>query len=250
MKKILVMIPKKPSVVDDKFRQGANPKIDAKFMACLGELESEHEFHVHIDDTSYPSKPTDCRPWSKITRIRNAMMDNVPWQDFSHLLWIDADLVEFPSDLIDRLMEVNPDGVSAPMVLVEGTTGFYDRAAFIIKGTDVVDPNNITFLNGRNLSFNPPYWPNWSKLVHPDMTTKEYMKEMPTADVVEMDCVGSCLLINTAAYAAGARYEDHPAFTDHYPICKMTRSLGNKVTVRRDLFTYHANLPLYGEKWH
>lgn len=249
---ILIVLPVKPKVVDDKFRTGANPEIESKFMKCLEALESKYDFSVHIDDTSYPSQPTDCRPWSKITRIRNAILDSVPWKDHTHLLWIDADLVQFPPNLIDLLVEANPDGVSAPMVLVEGTVGFYDRAAFVIRGAEHVDPNNITFLHGRNLDFNPPYWPKWNQLVHHDMHTSEYMKEMPAKDqnIVEMDCVGSCLLVNTDIYNAGARYEDHPAFTDHFPICKKARDLGRKVTVRRDLFVYHANLPLYGEKWH
>ena len=35
------------------------------------------------------------------------------------MIWLDADVVKYPSDLILRLYETNPHGVSAPLVVIE-----------------------------------------------------------------------------------------------------------------------------------
>ena len=53
-------------------------------------------------------------------------------------MWIDSDLVEIPPDLPTTLVTANPDGVTAPMVLIEepgpvGPNQFYDTTAFVLK---------------------------------------------------------------------------------------------------------------------
>ena len=35
------------------------------------------------------------------------------------MLWLDADVVKYPPDLVLRLYETNPHGVSAPLVVIE-----------------------------------------------------------------------------------------------------------------------------------
>lgn len=235
MPDVLIAYPCKPDDSEDKFRGDTPATITALFNERLNALMQATRLNVQTyqEGRAFPQLATDSRPWSKITRIRNNMLDNMPWELYDYVLWIDADIVDFPPDLIENLIDANPTGVSAPMVLTEDTNGFYDRSAFIIKGTSDICPQNRSFLTGRNLTFIPPYW-----------------LQEPQDNIVEMDCVGSVLLVNTDIYDAGARYTDHPAFTDHFAICSAARAMKRPVTVRRDMLTYHANLPKYGKKWH
>ena len=41
--------------------------------------------------------------------------------EHEYVIWLDADVVKYPSDLILRLYETNPHGVSAPLVLIENS---------------------------------------------------------------------------------------------------------------------------------
>ena len=49
---------------------------------------------------------------------------------------------------------------------------------------------------------------------------------------------------------AGAVYEDHVSFTEHYPICEHARRMGRHVAMLTTAVARHANLPLYGESFH
>ena len=169
-------------------------------------------------------------PWSKVAVVRNQILDDGLWRHFSHMLWIDADVVKFPPTIIEDLLAANSLGVAAPVDIIEGTQTFHDWAAFIYQGRDHIYPECRDNLPGRNIRIEPPYFP-----------TREA--------VTLMDCVGTVTLVNTEIYASGARYEDHPAFTDHYPICKAARDMGRGVCVARNCIVEHANLPWYGEKW-
>lgn len=229
---VLVIVPYKPDM---------KPSIEEPSQACLSALKSDRKppiaFDVLEQRRPFPSEPTDCTPWSKVTRVRNYTLDTCDWEHYTHILWIDGDIVDYPPNLLDLLMEANPNGVCAPMVLIEGGNSFYDRSAFIIRGRSHFKPHHrIPFLSGRNLNFVPPYWAPSAAI--------------PKENFVDMDCVGSVTLVNTDIYRAGARYEDHPSFTDHFPICCKAWELGGGVTCRRDVTAYHANLPKHGEQWH
>ena len=119
------------------------------------------------------------------------------------------------------------------MVFVEGSNRFYDYTAFIQQGRSHMSPDDGSLIPSRNLNHDAPYWP-----------------DAPDSINVPMDCVGTITLVPTWIYLQGARYEDHPAFTDHYSICKACRDAGKNVVVCRDLIAQHADLPKYGEQWH
>jgi hypothetical protein len=232
--RVLVIVSYKPDMM---------PEIEAKSQACLKQIPTfspatETKPTVSIDvfeqRKPFPSEESDCTPWSKVTRVRNHTLDVCGWENYDALLWIDGDIVDYPPNMPDLLVEANYCGVTAPLVLVEKKRTFYDRSAFIIHGTCHVEPTHrFPFLHGRNLSDHEPYW---------TYTPKE--------NLVDMDCVGSVTLVNTDIYREGARYEDHPAFTDHFPICQRALQLGRRVLCRRDVIAYHADLPKYGEAWH
>jgi hypothetical protein len=227
--RILVMIPIKPSL---------HTLLRLKCYALAGrlaEFNPQHELSLYFDSRPEPAQPGDSTPWSKVTRIRNKALEAVNWQAFDYICWIDADVVEYDYGIISALVQLADGGVAAPMVLIEKWgQRFYDYCAFVIAGQSHVQPTNRKQVRGRNLAFDPPYW----------------YPTLPREDVVPMDCVGTFYVVHTDIYRSGVRHEDHPAFTDHFPICAKAREMGRRVVVDRRLVVKHANLPMYGEAWH
>jgi hypothetical protein len=224
---ILVIVPMKV---------GIHPELYAKAWALVQRVPPANprmQFCIVVDTIKCPSSDQDSTPWSKVARVRNRIVREHRLELFTHVLWIDADVVEYDASLPTRLLMGNPEGVAAPMVLIEGTDQFYDTSAFVLKDKGDVDPENRFAQAGRQLGASPPYWP-----------------EVPADDIVEVDCVGTFYLVHTDVYRTGVLHEDHPSFTDHWSICRRARQLGRKVTVDRRLAVQHADLPAYGEAWH
>lgn len=213
-----------------------NPVLNQKCYDLLSTLAPGNpDLELGIFTDSSEVKGVEKRTaWSLVTVIRNAMLEKINLHAWDYLLWIDADVVYYPPNLPTSLLAANPGGVSAPLILVEWTERFYDTAAFILAGASELEPeNNGHNCPGRNLTAHKPYWPS-----------------DPATEIVPMDCAGTVLCVPTSVYLAGARYEDHPRFTDHWPVCAAARQLGLAVNVHRGVIAYHANLPKYGEKWH
>ncbi len=223
---ILTMIPIKPN---------NHPDLTKTIVQIGDELVKNNkdlELNFYMNDE--PSLPTDSRPWSKVARIRNKMLDSCNWKNYDWLFWVDADIVELPSCAPSQLIEVAKNGIAAPMILAGKTNTFYDWAAFIQAGTSHIEPTNRWRVPRRNIDPLPPYFNE--ELVHPA--------------VVSMDCVGCCYIAHTDIFKTGVRFEDHPAFTDHFPICQRAREMGRPVVVDESIIARHAWLPYYGEKWH
>jgi hypothetical protein len=198
------------------------------------------ELGLFFDWTSMSKQSDDKYHGSRIARIRNRIVDSIDLNLWDFFFWVDADVVQYPANMPSALLEANPTGVSAPLVLIEEMDNrFYDVAAFVIQGRDGIDPGNRTFTLGRNLSHDPPYW--WPPAVMP---------KVGDSVAVPMDCVGTITMVPTVLYRKGVRYVDHPAFTEHYPICKAARDAGLPVTAHVNVIAYHACLPKYGEEWH
>jgi hypothetical protein len=228
MAKILVLIPTSSAM---------NPILQERMAALAGRLPMAnpgHELTTIIDYRKEGKHLGDSRAWSKVARVRNKLLDTVHWQEYDYVLWIDADVVDYPADMPSRLIEVNPTGITAPLVLVEGTDKFYDWAAFVELGqSGVIVQQDPVMISGRNLVHEPPYW-----------------RIEPQQLVVAVDCVGTIYVCPTDVYRAGYRHFDHPVFTDHFPICEGARKMGRAIGVHRGVKAYHADLPKYGEKWH
>jgi len=243
--RILACIPIKPSL-NPQLRE-----ICCSLASLLAVENPKHDIGVFFDYTPVAKLPTDSRAWSRVARARNRLLDRITIKEWDYLLWIDADVVKYPLNMPTKLIDGNPDGVSAPMVFVEDTSRFYDWAAFVMKGKDNISPESNKNIRGRNLHDQPPYWHeyvNKFNLLKLKMEADPLWYQ-PNETIVEMDCVGTITMVPTWVYQY-ARYEDHPAFTDHYPICKACRDHGKKVTVDRSIIAYHADLPKYGETWH
>jgi len=203
-----------------------------------------------LDYFPIPGLNTDSTPWSRVARARNAMLERINLKSYDHLLWIDADVVNYPADMPMRLLEANPDGVSAPMVLIQGSDQFYDWAAFVMQGKSRIMPTSRKRVWGRNLAHQPPYWHlHEPPQVENDRSARPAWMNLPDR-LVEMDCVGTITMVPAWIYLDGVRYEDHPAFTDHFPICAHCIKMGKRVVVVRDIIAKHADLPKFGESWH
>lgn len=226
MANILIAVPIKPNL---------NATLLNQCLTLIGKLpvnNPNHTFTTLLDFTPISKTPQDYTPWSKVYKARNLMLSKVNLKDYDYILWIDSDVVDYPLDMPTRLIDGNPNGVSSPMVMIEDLNIAYDWAAFIQLGKDHIDPTNRNRIEGRNINPHHPYYTDGAK-----------------TGLVNMDCVGTITLVPTWIYNF-ARYEDHPAFTDHHPICKACRDNGKTVTVDMNCVAYHANLPKYGEQWH
>ncbi len=222
--------------------------------AQLPAANPDFDVVLHYDYTIIPSEPTDCRPWSKVARIRNKVVDSLNLGLYDYVCWLDADIVDYNKDILTKLITANPDGVCAPLVLIEGTDQWYDWAAFVMKGRSHIEPENRNRIWGRNLQHPAPYW--WvDGGANPDRDPMHAPKDGTPMDfkgetIIDVDSVGAMYVMTTDIYRAGIRHEDHPAFTDHFPICEAALKMGRRVTVDRTSKAYHAILPNYGEKWH
>ena len=54
-----------------------------------------------------------------LATLRNALLAEYLQPAHELVLWLDADVVEYPADLVAQLHAANPGGVSAPLVLIE-----------------------------------------------------------------------------------------------------------------------------------
>jgi len=175
--------------------------------------------------------------------LRQAMVDR-HLRDERWVFWVDADLVDYPAQLIEELIHRAEGGIAAPLVIMEGDASsppsregfgpgrFYDIAGFVEQG--------------RWARFTPPFF------------------DQP-GPVFELDSVGCCYLVNADLYRHGARHElDHasatfiaenrvweedaicqnqrgPAnsFSDHYSVCLFARKCQLPVRAFADLIAYH-----------
>ena len=87
----------------------------------------------------------------------NLSLTTLQQGSFDYLVWIDSDVVEFPADLPTTLILANPQGVTAPVVLIEepgplGPSQFYDTTGFVLKGRSESDPTNTDpYVEGRSV---------------------------------------------------------------------------------------------------
>lgn len=212
MANILVLIPVKPTLP---------PALQERAVQLLAALEiqereiGEHTIAAHIRTCP---EPGDGRPFSGHAAARNAMLDAYLTTEHTHVLWIDADLVEYPADLATRLHAIDAGAIVAPFPLIEGSARFYD-----IRGFVEVDGQRA----------------------------RPWGEHLSGGDLIPMQAVGCCYLAPASVYREGkARYEPTPSHTEHMSVCQAARAGGTLVWASRRTIVYHANLPAWGEDWH
>jgi hypothetical protein len=156
--------------------------------------------------------------FSAHARARNALLDSVDLKAYDYLYWIDIDIIRWPEALIAWALAHNPDGVTAPAVLLDRYVDrFYDTWGFL----ESTRPARL--------------YPPWFDQAGP---------------VVDLNSVGSCYLIPATIYRDGARYQDTPGATEHLAVMQFCRDQGRKVVANLALRAVHAYLPEFGEDVH
>lgn len=148
--------------------------------------------------------------------VRNQLVEQLD-ADVDLVLWIDVDLVDYPSDFLVRAQKLDEHAIVAPRVLLEGTDTFFDIGGFVERG--------------RCLSPHPPY-------------------AQQRGDVWELDSVG-CMYVAPAwiyrephalRYAPiGPRYG-----VEHAAVCVEAKRLGVRVLCDTSMTAQHAYMPRYG----
>lgn len=228
-------------------------------------IEKNHnllDIDLAFDNERVGKEPTDYTPWSRVKRIRNLMIEKYPIHDYDYLYIIDSDIIDYPHDFLIRAIGLNPDGITAPLALIQNSNTFYDWCGYQKLGATNPNGEYKPYLmdkscKERNFNLQPPYTHSKDRLE-------------------EIDCVGCTYVVPTYVFKNGygneqkdllyvfnlakvsnhkiteniVQYEDHPTFTDHYTICMATRSNGAKIILDKGSSAYHADLPLFGENWH
>lgn len=178
---------------------------------------------------------------------RNELLDRKLRPEHTHVFFVDADVTDYRPDLPSLLAAAAPDGIAAPIPLVEGRGAwFYDTLGFIE--------------NGARVRARPPYFDTSAEPIEITRTGDEF-KVYATA--VPLDSVGTCYTaaadILRAVRFASLPYDpetDHESIaktnghTDHWPIMRWAREHGRPILCLKSVKIAHANLPEWGERFH
>ncbi|RMG95859.1 MAG: hypothetical protein D6706_11255 [Chloroflexi bacterium] len=217
------------------YKDGMNGRTLARCIELVGKMiGNEHNRELFDMDVAIhrnvPGKaPSHAgRFWYHAVAREELIFDYLK-DEHDYILWVDADIVSAPPDLPALLYDANPDGVTAPLVLIEGTPQFYDTLGFIEDGA-------------RTRPF-PPYFdgPVTDGLVDLDSVGCIYLAP---ADVVRQESYGS--------RPYDPKY-DHPSIaqtghTDHWPVMCAAADEGYRIACLTTAVAYHADLSEEG--WH
>lgn len=96
-----------------------------KMFEALSRLEcgsgTRYNLHLGLIDDWEPTRPEDLGRRAAIARLRNRLIDEYLKPEHQYVLWLDGGVVDFPDDLVAKLHGRNPDGITAPLVLLEGS---------------------------------------------------------------------------------------------------------------------------------
>lgn len=153
-----------------------------------------------------------------LCHARNLLLEKYLKPEHRYVLWIDADIVDYPPDLAYLLFEKAEKGIVAPMILIEGTEEYYDTYTHIDY-------------RGNSAKWYKPYF----DINH---------------NLIPMSCVGGCYLIPARIHRA-AKYTPYggPGM-EHLNLMKKAMKMGFPIYVSRQVVVYHAQLPKWGEAYH
>lgn len=165
-------------------------------------------------------------------RVRNLVVDRYlrPYHDA--VIWVDADLIRYPADIVPALDQLRAGGIGAPFVYLdkwpakhrwsrEPAPRFYDTAGFV----EVAEP-------AGHIPTDPPYFTQ-------------------PGPVVELLSVGTIYMMPAEPFHRGHRYQLPPEWrVEHWGICEVVRGMGHPIRADSRIEAWHAYLPDYGEEWH
>ena len=237
-----------------------------KMMYHINAVKNESKDLLDIDyalDNDRVGKESgDYTPWSRVKRIRNLMINKYDIKKYDYLYIIDSDIIYYPHNFLLRAIGLNPQGITAPMALIENSVVFYDWCGYQKKnGTSLYGPYRSCFMNKscqeRNFQLSPPYVHDLSRLVEIDSVGCTYVVPAitfsQTYGSMKQELLDSFRIAKVGNHKINediVQYEDHPTFTDHFTVCAAVRANGNRILMDRGSPAYHADLPLHGEGWH
>jgi hypothetical protein len=162
---------------------------------------------------------TNGRHYEPNAIARNLLLEACLGPQHTHVLWVDADLVRVPPDLIEQLLAVSRVDVVAPLVFVEQPGGwFYDTGGFRRAGLAA--------------AMHPPIFPGYA------------------GGLLELESVGTCYLAPAEIYREhGLRYSVTGGEVEHVGLLAQARALGYRVWATDSCTVEHAYLPNHGEGW-
>lgn len=211
MVNVLVAIPYKPNLHDHLYYR----------MVELSERlpEANPDYQLEIQRVCERFEFTGEEPYAHPqATARNALLDKHLRPEHDLVMWLDADLIDYPADIITALNDANPGGLTAPVVKIEGGEQFYDTYGFVQCGSKA-----------------RPFAP--------------FFSVQESLQLAWMDAVGTAYLAPASIYRPG-RYTTTPQQTEHYSICQEAKRQGVRVACYTGMTIYHADLPRYGLAWH
>lgn len=213
MNHVLVPMPVKP---------GLNTRILNKMYANLYKLEAEDiQFDICFDYRKYPKNYEEENFFARLARMRQQMIEDFLRPRHTDVLWIDADVLEYPRDLYTALRRLS-SGVISPLVLIENSSTNYDTAG-------------MRQSHEHRSGMEPPYFSGEGPLY-------------------EMESVGGCVLVPAKVHRKlkfrAQADDDQNWVTEWWSVCQGAKEIGYTVRCTTDIVVRHANLPDYGEDFH
>ena len=180
------------------------------------------EVDLVYDFRRYSKRDENENFFGRLARMRQQMIDDYLRPHHDDVLWIDADIIDYPADLYDQLRRVSLEGVVSPLVLIEGTELNYDTASF-----------------REDLLHRSSQAPPWFSAPGP---------------VVKLLSVGGCVLVPAWVHREQQFHaqsdEDDSWNTEWLSICSYATSKSVPILCDTRIRVQHAHLPKYGEKYH
>lgn len=162
--------------------------------------------------------------FARHARVRNNLLDQFLDDSITHVLWFDADVVEWPKDIIEKIFEISTSEVVAPYVFIEDNEWwpfkrFYDISCF-------------RDLDGNEFDYKPPFYNSKNG----DVTS-------------EVSCVGTVFMVPADLHRKFS-YDPYFESNEHIFFFNKVIDSGRKVIATPEIEVRHAFLPKYGENFH
>ena len=209
--KVLVAQPVAPTFNQGLWRENANKIFNS--LTFPNKVQGLFEKRVSSEGGKF----------ARHARVRNELLEEYLTDDITHVLWFDVDVVEWPEDIVEKLLAVTTEQVVAPYVYIEDNDWwlfkrFYDISCFRDGA-------------GREFDYKPPY----NREVG-DKTT-------------EVNCVGTVFLVPAGLHREIA-YDPYFESNEHIFFFDKVREIGHNVIATPKVEVRHAFLPKYGESFH
>jgi len=249
---ILVATPQRPVYPD---------ALVARNTAQIAALEGNLDI---VRDTTPVLVPDDAPIYTRHAVARNALIDRHLRDWHTHVLWVDADLIDVPPDLPRILLETarrGPTETACPFCrsdLVvdhgDGTCDCGDCGSGWLRGefASIVAPMAVLDPSPARLAAYPvaEQFYDIGGFLEPRGGMLHRARMFPpwfdqTGPVIELASVGCCYLIPAHVYRRGVRYAPPgiPGPVEHWSVM---RQAGLRVCARTDVRVIHAWLPDYG----